>query len=252
MSAVSAGRDAVVSGSGVISGGQYDKVKISGSGKIQGTINAQQITISGSGSVNGDAYASEYSSSGSSSVKGGFFGRKFSSSGSASVKGEMQAEEVRTNGSFACEAKMRTNVLVSNGSLRCEGDVEAEELRVDGMVTIRGMLNTNSGDITARGSSYIREIGCERLTVRRDSISRLGGFRGILRFIARLFFGRDTIGYLRSETIEGTDLSLECTHASVVRGERVTIGTGCEIGLVEYSKELSVHPEAIVKDRRKM
>lgn len=251
MSTASAGRDAVVAGSGVISGGVYDKVKISGSGKIQGTVNAQTISISGSGSVNGDAYASEYSSSGSSSVKGGFFGQRFTSNGSGSVKGEMQAEEIRTNGSFACESKMKTTVIVSNGSLRCEGDVEAEDFRVDGMVTIRGMLNTNSGDITARGGSYIREIGCERLTVRRDSISRLG-FGAILQWFARRFLGRDTIGYLRSEIVEGTDLSLESTHAAVVRGERVMIGAGCEIGLVEYSKELSVHPEAKVKDRRKM
>ncbi|MCL6576409.1 hypothetical protein [Kyrpidia sp.] len=41
------------------------------------------------------------------------------------------------------------------------------------------------------------------------------------------------------ETIEGDDIYLENTRARVVRGTRVQIGPGCQIGLLEYSEDFS-------------
>lgn len=40
--------------------------------------------------------------------------------------------------------------------------------------------------------------------------------------------------YRPGETIEGDDIHLELTRARVVRGNNVSIGSGCDIDLVEY------------------
>ena len=46
---------------------------------------------------------------------------------------------------------------------------------------------------------------------------------------------------LTAQTIEGDDIYLEYTKASIVRGSQVTIGEGCDIGKVEY--KMAFHQE---------
>ena len=42
------------------------------------------------------------------------------------------------------------------------------------------------------------------------------------------------------------------TTCDTVRGKNVVIGPGCEIGLVEYSDELTVDPDSRVQRKEKM
>jgi len=66
-----------------------------------------------------------------------------------------------------------------------------------------------------------------------------------------MFTGKGT-AELRANVIEGDEVHLEDTTAETVRGKTVEIGPGCQIGTVEYSDKLDVHPNAEVKDRKKV
>ena len=45
-------------------------------------------------------------------------------------------------------------------------------------------------------------------------------------------------GELTTELIEGDEIYLENTNAKIVRGNNITIGEGCNIGLIEYRGEI--------------
>lgn len=52
--------------------------------------------------------------------------------------------------------------------------------------------------------------------------------------------------------MEGDQIDIENTKAMIVRGNNVKIGANCNIGLVEYTDELSIDPKAIVGESRKI
>lgn len=57
---------------------------------------------------------------------------------------------------------------------------------------------------------------------------------------------------LTTEIVEGDDIHLEHTRAKVVRGNRVTLGPGCEVDLVEYKEHFHQDKSAKVMASRKV
>ena len=57
---------------------------------------------------------------------------------------------------------------------------------------------------------------------------------------------------LTADIIEGDDIYLENTHAKVVRGNNITLGSGCEIELVEYKNDFKQDKEAEIGTHRKI
>lgn len=87
----------------------------------------------------------------------------------------------------------------------------------------------------AGGESSAGEIGGETILVKIGSVRR--------------FFGVYRGKSLKAESIEGTHVTLACAKAKIVRGETVVLGPGCDIDRVEYSKQLTVHEKARVRER---
>lgn len=128
------------------------------------------------------------------------------------------------------------------GAMKIGGDCEVETARLNGAVTIGGQLNADRIAINLHGKSSIKEIGGEMITVKRENHVILH----LDKWIKPL--SRE----LNTELIEGDVLELEYTKANVVRGNTVIIGPGCEIGVVEYNKELRVSKEAAVSKSEKL
>ena len=55
---------------------------------------------------------------------------------------------------------------------------------------------------------------------------------------------------LTTSVIEGDDIYLEATTAKIVRGNNVTIGSDCNIELVEYRNTITVAPDSKVNEQR--
>jgi len=227
---------ASVSGAGKISGGVYQKVTISGAGRITGDVEADHVSIAGAGKVEGSVKAGTFKAAGSCRVTGSVEAEEIKASGSFKVAGDVRAERFNVSGSQKLEGNLHAESARLAGSFKIDGDVEAERVEASGAINVGGLLNADQVTIHLHGRSQVREIGGSKIVVTQ------GGSGSVVFGIA--FAGR--AGRLQVETVEGDDVSLEATSADTVRGKRVVIGPGCEIGTVEYAESLQVDEEAKV------
>jgi len=225
-----------ISGSGTGSGGVYDSVAISGSGKITGDVEARQITISGTGEVQGSVNARSFSGSGSFSIRGNLEAGAADCSGSGEIAGSVTADSFRTSGTAKVAGKVKAGEVELSGSSEFNCDLEAERFRSRGSFAIGGLLSADEVEIVLGGHSRAREIGGEQITVVRAAENRVPLW---WRWATKR-------AMLEAEVIEGDGLYLEGTRATMVRGRQVTIGRGCHIQSVEYSECLRIDPEASV------
>lgn len=241
-------RDAVISGSGRIAGGQYEDVKISGSGEIDGDIIAEEVKSSGSAQFHGDVAARSVKVSGSARFRGNVDTQDCRVSGSAKISGHLHAERIQTSGSLQCDSSIRAEEIKVSGHVKVDGDAEAELFKASGSFKIHGLLNASEVQVNLGGICRAREVGGDRIEVRVAPINLF--WKAFLR-IAQ-FWGKGSRFGFRAELIEGTNVALEWTEARVVRGQEVRIGPGCNVGLVEYTHQAYVHPQAQVAEVRQI
>jgi len=233
-----------ISGAGKLGGGEYGRVTISGSGKVDGDLVAEELRISGSGKVSGRTEAGQITVSGSARFDGDVVAEEIRVSGSTRVDGGVETKELTCSGSFRAGGHVSAEYLKATGSLGVGGDAEADIFRASGGFDIDGLLSADKIEIHIGGRCRAREIGGERIEVRRAGGSLLAGLVRILGVGAG-------VSRLETTLIEADQIVLEDTTADVVRGKEVEIGPGCRIGTVEYSEALKVHEDAEVKERKK-
>ncbi len=239
---------ATISGAGTISGGTYDRVSISGAGKVTGDLSADEIKISGSGKIQGKTEATLIAASGSAVFSQDVIADEMKVSGSARVDGQVRVKELKCSGTFKTAKGIASEYIKVSGDLRVGEDVEAEIFKASGGFKIEGLLSADRVEIKLGGRCQAREIGGERIEVTR------GGWREkgiLLDGLIKLFTGGGT-AELHTTQIEGDEILLEDTIAEIVRGKTVEIGPGCRIGLVEYSESLKIHPDAVVEKQTKI
>ncbi|MFC5649643.1 polymer-forming cytoskeletal protein [Paenibacillus solisilvae] len=213
-----------ITGFGRAAGGSYGNVTIDGAGKVDAELSCQSFVVNGTARVSG-AIRTE----------------SFEVNGKMTGKGPLHARLVRINGQVHIEGPLSSDEIKLEGILKLDGSCDAEKFRVHGGFTIAGMLNAGIIDILLHGRGQVKEIGGEQIKVKLgESRSLASVFQWVVPVFAQ---------HLTAETIEGDEIELEETTASVVRGNRVIIGSGCTIGRVEYQSELRVHPGAKVKER---
>jgi cytoskeletal protein CcmA (bactofilin family) len=155
--------------------------------------------------------------------------------GIANVFGNVKAEVVHIQGKASVKGNVAAGEVRLEGDVFIAGDCEAESFNAGGGFTVQGLVSADQVSIRLYGSAKIREIGGETIHVTKGH--RFGLFSRFKK--------------LSVETVEGDDIYLEYTKAKVVRGNRVHIGPGCEIDLVEYRVELQLDDDAkVVKQNR--
>jgi cytoskeletal protein CcmA (bactofilin family) len=201
-----------------LEGQPRNDLNLSGIGTAPGGI-YQSVSIEGMGKVQGDLECVDCSIEGMATVFGSVRAQTIRIQGKASVKGDVSGEKVNLEGHVTISGKCDADKFVGAGALN-----------------IDGLLNADEISIQVGGPSRIREIGAETIRIEKEG-------------------GRSLIGRLKrlsAETIEGDDIYLENTKASVVRGSRVVIGAGCDIELVEYRTEFEQHKSARVGNQKKL
>ncbi len=239
---------ASISGAGTIGGGTYDRVSISGAGKITSDITTEELRISGAGKVQGRTEAEKIVASGSAVFAGDVIAEEMRVSGSARVDGRIEVKELKCSGTFKAAQSISSEYIKVSGDLRVGGDVEAEIFKTSGGFKIEGLLSADRIEIHLGGRCQAREIGGERIEVARGGWKEKGI---LLDGLIKLFTGGGTAG-LQTTQIEGDEITLDDTTAEVVRGKKIEIGPGCHIRLVEYSESLKIHPEAVVEKQTKV
>jgi cytoskeletal protein CcmA (bactofilin family) len=220
-------------GSGVVSGNPVRTVEFiaAGGAKVQGPLEAKVARISGSCLFEGDVHVEEFRCSGSARIAGKLTAEDVESSGALHVEGDIEAEDISVSGALQVKGSVTAEDFHSSGSVRVEGHLAAEDFHSSGSVVIDGGLKAEDVMIDLGGNSRITTIEAEDIRVKAT-----GGF-----FRVR--------GDLSADRIEGTDVELEATTATFVKGEEVTIGPHCKIDVVE-ARELTVHQSSEVRERR--
>ncbi len=222
--------DMRISGSGKIPSGEYEKISISGSGRLYGTVRC--VSFSASGTSNGESIecAESFRISGSCSFSDDIAAMEIHSSGSLFCGGNLTAKgKLICHGSTKCGESIRCEQLSVAGTLNVGGDIEAERVKSAGVLNCEGLLNAESIELSADRLMKIGSIGGGNIIIRRKYFSLFRSRRAIV-----------------ASSIEGDDISLEYVTCPRVAGRIVVIGKGCKIDLVQYSESVEISPRAKV------
>ncbi|MBU3142734.1 polymer-forming cytoskeletal protein [Clostridium sp. CF012] len=237
--------DIKISGSGSAGGGKYNEVSISGSGKINGDIECVDFKTSGSSKVIGDLKASTIKISGSTRIEGNVEVEEMKVSGSAHVTGQIKCQSIKINGSTHVGGNLCAEEVTIAGCAHIEKNCEAECFKASGSFKIQGLLNAGEVNIRIGGNCNVQEIGGEHIEIRVSPLDN----SFIRKVIDKMFNSK---GMLTTALIEGDEIYLQNTNAKIVRGNTITIGEGCNIGLVEYSGEIIISSDSIVGEQKKV
>lgn len=236
-------RDIHISGSGVISGGRYGTVRISGSGKCTEALEAESVHVSGSGHFQ-NVSADDIHISGSASFDGQVITKQLRVSGSVQLSQLTESNEMHVSGSIQASSALRgVNGHVS-GSIRADEGAEFEEMQISGSAHVSGLLNVERLTIKLNGHSEIDEIGGNDILVFPSN--EIQG--GILRFL----FGSVNPRKLTCKSIEGTNVNVENTNCEMIRANTVRIGPGCQIGAVEYTDSIEIDESSKVITQKRV
>ncbi|MBW9171581.1 polymer-forming cytoskeletal protein [Clostridium estertheticum] len=237
--------DLKMSGSGSSGGGKYNDVFISGSGKINGDLDCIYFKTSGSSKVIGNLKAETIKISGSSKIEGNVEVKDIRISGSTHVIGNLKSENVSISGSTHIDGNLYAQEVNISGSVTIGENCEAECFKANGGFKIQELLNAGQITIRLGGNCFVKEIGGEHIDIRVHPMDN-----SIFRKAIDKFF--NTRAELTTDLIEGDDIYLQNTNAKIVRGNNITIGTGCNIGLIEYKGEINISDSSIVKNQKKI
>lgn len=247
-----------IRGSGTILAGEYNqKISISGGGKIDGNIRCIEFSCAGSARGKGNIDCSgDVSVAGSMTLEGCLTGKTVRISGSGKIAESCTAkDELKIAGGFKAKSA-KASTLHCAGSMIVEEGIEAEKARISGTINCAGLLNAESVEIVMEapssnkigsiGGSYIKIYPKIRFQNIRDSRMPL-----LSRLIGVANTTSEGITQI-SESIEGDTIALENVKAPLVIGRIVAIGSGCEIGLVQYSETIEIDPNAKVERTEKI
>lgn len=247
--------DMRISGSGSIPGGEYDHVRVSGSGRCQGNIKCRSFHGSGSTHCTGNLECEEgFHVSGSGHIDGDVKANEIHCSGSLHAGGGLEAvTELHASGSCHVERDCISHgMLHASGSLSVEEGIEAEKAMISGKLQCKGLLNAEIVEMKlgSRNPSRVGAIGGSQILVEYGNESHRGGVRIFGLWIGSAKAAEERGIILRvAESIEGDVLNLEGVETPLVVGKDVRIGDGCRIGTVRYSGELQVSENAVVENK---
>lgn len=222
-------------GEGSSSGGAFRKIRIMGQGRLDGEASCQTFRCTGDSSILGQLSASSFKLLGNMHIEGGLSGDSASTLGELRVDGTLQVRLMKLIGAMRVGQHLRGEKLKCAGQLEIQGDSTAEQIRIRGVIMAGGAVNAEHIRIKLNGPSHARELCGAQIDVQQAFLSWFPSFRS--RRISRT---------LTVDLIEGDNIRLEHVEAKVVRGRRVTIGPGCQIGLVEYTEKYKEHHTAKV------
>lgn len=223
-------------------GGLFNNVSINGHGAINGDLDCTRFVANGKATVRGSVKAHSIEVNGSSSFAA-VETDKLRVNGKSDIEGALTGGNCRIDGHTRVDGPIAVEELEINGSFTAKNNCDAERFRSRGSFRIEGLLNAGAIEIDLYAECRAKEIGGETILVRKT------GDNAISKLVKALIFTRDA---LITDLIEGDEIYIESTKAAVVRGTNISIGPGCDIGLVEYKGEMKRHPDAVIGEVRQV
>ena len=179
--------------------------------------------------------------------------------GVCTINGDIEAESIKVNGVCTCIGNIIAESFDCDGVLTVEGNLRAGEIEIDGVVTVNGkkieadridcdgVLSTE-GEISADFIKADGRLNAEEIVGDHIIIKSYwsNGAKGLLLLLGEKMREKWNSKISTIGLIEGTTVELRGVRARSVNGQNVNIGKNCDIGIVDASRELIVHPTSIV------
>ncbi len=234
--------DMKISGSGTVPAGEYDIIKISGSGSIEGNIKCTELHVSGSASADSTVECSgEIHVSGACNFDGDIVTRSLHLSGGFNCDGSITVtDKAHISGGINVDGSLKCGVLEAHGGLNVDEDIEAENASIHGSVSCGGLLNAETLEINTKDGCVIGSIGGSRITIRYTK-------RKFFKNFVTIHVGNKRVNGIEvQQSVEGDEIDIEHVTCPRVSGRTVKIGEGCEIDLLQYSENYEIHEKAKV------
>lgn len=235
-----------ISGSGVLSSPKAHEIHISGSGRVQGSVEADIMSISGSAKVEGSVSVKE----------------KLTSSGSLRAGGDILSEKIDSSGALEARS-VKASTLKTSGGTKVENGIEAEKMSSSGMLTastvICGDLNISGtmkaetikgGKMRIHGAIVSAEVEAESFELESmgwgTSIDRLAADSIVITSRKRLLLSGRQVDIVE---IRGKKVDLENVNCGRIFAEAAVIGDSCNVDYVE-AREISISEGANVKEKK--
>lgn len=229
----------IINGSGSYPGGRYDKVSIRGEGTIVNDVESSSFHVYGTSEAVENLKTGSVKVFGEAEIKQNMEAEDTLIMGTMMVGGNAHLKKIKIFGLLEVGERLTGDEANIKGSIAVNGDVEYETFDSSGGFEIKGLLTADTIKVGLRfGQSSAEEIGGGKITVKKRSNSLLP-------------FGKE-VGFLTANVIEGDDIYLENTKADMVRGNKVKIGPGCQIGVVEYRDDFTQDSKATIKTTTKI
>lgn len=234
--------DMKISGSGSIPAGEYEAIKISGSGTMEGNVKCTTLHVSGSANASGPVECSgEIHVSGACDFDSDIKTKSLHVSGATNTDGNIIATEtIHLSGGVNVDGNIKCAVFEVHGGLNVDGDIEAETASIHGNLACGGLFNAESIEIETRDGCAIGSIGCSKLEIR---YKKRKFFKNL---ISISFNDKPVRGVDVQQSIEGDEINVEYVTCPRISGRCVTVGEGCNIELLQYSEKYEIHEKAKV------
>lgn len=238
--------DLNISGSGQITPGEYDTIRVSGSAHLADAVRCKNLHVAGSANGSNVICENELRVSGSCGFSGKVSAGTVGIAGGSSFGGGVEAKErISVSGGMSCDGDIKCKQLQVSGSVKVSGDVEAELAKIRGSLDCEGLLNAEEVDIEFEKGMEVGSIGGSKIAIykrhgeEKKKRVRLPLFSSLIK--------KTTVGTVCvNNSVEGDEIALEGVVCPRVSGRVVAIGADCEIELVQYSEQVEVSPEAKV------
>lgn len=214
--------DVKIAGKGSISAGTYEKIKISGNGKLGGLVQCENL--SASGSVCGEELVCA---------------QKMKISGKAFFSKSVKAKDACVKGSLRVDGNLCAETLEVGGAVRC-GCVQAEQAKIRGTIRCDKGIEGKKVDICFDGKTNVEYVKSETIVICGSKGVRIG--KGLL--VTRAW--KDKANAKIREYIDGDEIKVNDITCPRVSGKSVRVGSGCNVQLVQYSEKAEISPRAKV------
>ena len=190
--------DIRISGRGDIPSGEYDKISISGSGHLLGSICAQSFKSSGT------------------------------------VKGESIEckETLKVSGRALFSGKVKSTEISVAGSFKTDDSVEANSVKIAGRVKCKGTIKSNDIKICVELPSYVGEVNGQNIQIKRKRLSLMKR-----KMVVSSEINGDTVSlsYVSCPVVSGKKVAIGkgCRIGVVRYSEEIQISKGAKIGKIE-------------------
>lgn len=232
--------DLTINGYGASNGGEFNRVLLNGKGTVNTDLNCVDFECNGNGFVKGNLHAKTARISGNGKVAGNVESEALSIEGRGKIEKNADVKKVKISGSATVSGSLKSDEVKVRGRLTVGEDCESEVFKAECHFSIGGLLNADEIDVRIYGECRAKEIGGQTITIKQKS-----------SFMGNLFkpFFQNTLDV---QLIEGDHIEIENTTAKIVRGNHITIGPNCTIGLVEYTGSLTKNKKANVNESIKI